>query len=505
MKKDIKVISFILLLAVLLPSFVACGGKAEFNKLDDRGKAAYIIENTNSHYKNKLKQVGDFSYTIEGTADDVDIKMEVSGTSARAVSDADSDKMKFSNVTKMKVLTQTEKDSESEEYTETIAFGNGFMYMGYDTDKTDGTDVYLKSALSAKEFSDFLESSDIFPKDPNYAELCDNVTVTSAGLGSRYIIKITHGPDNPKEDLTRITNDLTSAFGIRFDLVSLDMEYTVDARNLLIKTIKVKYVSETPKFDNDQLRLTYESTLTVDNPGVSDLTVDNEKNYTETGDLRYAFYLSQKLNGLISAESAGYTVTSKSKVNADGTAMSNTEETDVINCGYKNDIYVYSIDAKANFYGQNIEMDIIYNGSQQKVKQKGTPAQTTATNEIVARMFLINILNTVLISPSEIKGIEVTDTSNDVITVEMDLVFGDRYVERLKSASLPIDLMYNKSVKMTVEYDKSMDAKSVILKLSTDYEYDGKNYHVSIFTIVGSFKNGNVSSIKPVKPNESEA
>ncbi len=503
MKKIIKVTSVILLFAMLLPSLISCGN-AEFNKLDDRGKAAYIINKTNEHYKNSLKQSGDFTCVIEGKAGGVDIKIELDGSSKRAVSDADGDKMKFVNVTTVKSQNRTGDDKKTENYTETTAFQNGFMYMGYDTDKEGAPDIRLKSALSAKDFSEFLTKSDIFPSEPNYAEICDNVTVSSAALGTRYVIKITHSKDNQKDELTRVTNELTSAFGIRFDLVNLEIEYTVDASKLVIKSAKVKYVTETPDFGDDQLRMTYEGTVNLGNPGTGDLKIDNEKDYSETGDLRYAFLLSEKLTGLISAERAGYKVTSKSTVKAGGKTMSNSEETDVINCGYKNDVYVYSINAKANLYGQNVEMDITYNGVQQKVDVKGAPNQTTATNEIVARMFLINILNTVLISPGEVSGVNIIGTQNGVTTVELELVFGDRYVERLKSASLPVNLMKNRLVKITAEYDAEMNVKSATLKLSTDYEHNGQKYDVNILTIVNSFGEGKLTGITPVKPKSIE-
>jgi hypothetical protein len=149
-------------------------------------------------------------------------------------------------------------------------------------------------------------------------------------------------------------------------------------------------------------------------------------------------------------------------------------------------------------------MDITYNGVQQKVDVKGAPNQTTATNEIVARMFLINILNTVLISPGEVSDVNVIGTENGVTTVELTLVFGDRYVERLKSASLPVDLMENRSVKITAEYDAEMNVKSASLKLSTDYEYNGQRYDVKIFTIVNAFKEGKLTGITPVKPKSIE-
>lgn len=503
MKKTAKFTSFILIFAMLLPSLIACGN-AEFGKLDERGKASYIIENTNEHYKSSLKQSGDFTCVIEGKAGGVDMKIELDGSSKRAASDADGDKMKFVNVTTVRSQTQTGDDKKTENYTETTAFQNGYMYMGYDTDKEDAPDVLLKSAVSAKDYSEFLKKTELFPTEPNYAELCDNVTISSAALGTRYVIKLTHGKENPKEEITKVTNELTSAFGIRFDLVSLEIEYTVDASKLLIKSAKVRYVTETPKFGDDQLRMTYEGTVNLGNPGAGDFKIDKEKDYTETGDLRYAFILSKKLTGLIPAENAGYTVTSKATVMSGGKTMSSSDEVDVINCGYKNGIYVYSIDAKANLYGQNVEMDITYNGAQQKIDVKGAPNQTTATNEIVARMFLINILNLMLVSPGEVSDVNVIGTQNGVTTVELALVFGEKYDERLKSASLPVDLMENRTVTITAEYDAEMNVKSATLKLSTDYEYNGQKYDVKIFTIVNSFKEGKLTGITPVKPKSVE-
>ena len=109
-----------------------------------------------------------------------------------------------------------------------------------------------------------------------------------------------------------------------------------------------------------------------------------------------------------------------------------------------------------------------------------------------------------LVSPGEVSDVNVIGTENGVTTVELDLVFGDRYVERLKSASLPVELMENKSVKITAEYDSEMNVKSATLKLNTDYEYNGQKYDVNIFTIVNSFKEGKLTGITPVKPKSAE-
>ena len=109
-----------------------------------------------------------------------------------------------------------------------------------------------------------------------------------------------------------------------------------------------------------------------------------------------------------------------------------------------------------------------------------------------------------LVSPGEVSDVNVIGTENGVPTVELDLVFGDRYVERLKSASLPVELIENRSVKITAEYDSEMNVKSATLKLSTDYEYNGQKYDVNIFTIVNSFKEGKLTGITPVKPKSAE-
>ena len=459
MKKYARITSFIILLSMLLSSMISCSDEnAAFEKMNDREKAAYVLKKTDTFYKKNVEQLSEMSCEIEGEVNGVAIKMEINGTSTRTVTNSDTDKMRFVSVSEVKSVTHTGTEKETENYTETTAFIDGYMYMGYDTDKNNGTDVYLKSALTADDFSDFLKKSGLVSDEPEYSQICDKVTV--------------------KEELTKVTNELTSSFGIKFDLVSFELEYTVDAKKLIITEVKHKFVTQTPKFGNDQLRFTYESVINTSAPQSSEPTIENADNYVETGDLRYTHFLSNKLNGLISADSVGYTLTSKSEMSGNGIVLSTSEETDLINCGYKDSIYVYSIDAKANFEGQKIDMSIIYNGAQQKIAISGSTSQSTDTNEIVARMYIINILNLVLISPNDVTNVAVKDTVDDVTTVEFELAFGEKYINRMKAA-VPSDKISNTSAKITAEFNKDMDVISVSFKMSADSAYAGYTYTIN--------------------------
>lgn len=504
MKRQVRITSFILLLSILLYSLISCGGKnSAFEKMDDREKAKYIVEKTDEYYEKSIEQQATLSCEIEGEVNGIAIKMEIDGTSERTVTNAKTDKMRYVSVSKMKSVTRTGTEKETENYTETSAFIDGYMYMGYDTDKKDGKDVYLKSALSAADFYDFLESSGIKSDEPEYSQICDNVAVTLSDDGKTYNVKITHGAENVKEELTKVTNELTASFGIKFALVSFELEYTVDAKKLIITEVRSKYVTETPKFGNDVLRLTCESVISSSAPQAGEPTLDGIENYTQTGDLRYTHFLSNRLNGLISADSVGYTLTSNSKMSGNGIELSTSEETDVINCGYKDGIYVYSIDAKANFEGQKIDMSVIYNGAQQKIAVSGGTSQSTDTNEIVARMYLINILNLVLISPNDVTSVEVKNTEGDVTTVEFELAFGERYINRIKAA-VPSDKISNAYARVTAEFDKDMNVINVSLTMSADSAYAGYTYTIKGDTLIKDFRDGDVSGVTAVKPGSSD-
>ena len=215
MKRQVRITSFILLLSILLSSLISCGGKnAAFEKMDDREKAKYIVEKTDEDYEKSVEQLATLSCEIEGEVNGVAIKMELDGTATRTVTNANTDKMRYVSVSEVKSVTRTGTEKETENYTETSAFIDGYMYMGYDTDKKDGKDVYLKSALSAADFYTFLESSGIKSDEPEYSQICDNVAVTLSDDGKTYKVKITHGAENVKEELTKVTNELTSSFGI---------------------------------------------------------------------------------------------------------------------------------------------------------------------------------------------------------------------------------------------------------------------------------------------------
>lgn len=504
MKKLIRATSFILLISILLSALISCGSdKSAFNKMDDREKAKYIVEKTDEYYKKGVEQLAEMTCEIEGEVNGVAIKMSMDGTSTTTVANAESDKMRFVSVSDFKAVTRTGTESENKSYTETTAFIDGYMYMGYDTIDVTDSDVYLKSALSAEDFTSFLEKSGIVTNDPAYESICDNVTVTLSEDGKTYTVKITHGPENVKEEITEITNKLTSSFGIKFDLVSFELEYTVDAKKLIVTSYKTKFETETPKFGNDQLKLTYENTVSTSAPKSDEPTIENMDDYIETGDLRYTHFLSNKLHSLISADSVGYTLTSKSEMSSNGITLSTSEETDIINCGYNNDIYVYLIDAKANFEGQKYDMTISYNGAQQKIAVSDGTTQSVDTNEIVARMYLTNILNLVLVSPSDVTNVTVKDTVNDVTTVEFELTFGDKYLDRIK-AMVPSNDISNTSAKITAEFDKDMNVVSVTFAMSADSTYVGYTYSIKGNTIIKDFKDGDVSSITPVKPGSSD-
>lgn len=502
MKKSIRAMSMLLLFAMLATMLAACD-TADFAKMTDREKAAYIIEKTDNYYKNGVEQTAEISCEIDGSVSDVAVKIRLDGTTKRTVTNAESDKMKFINVTEAKSVTHTGTEKETENYTDTTAFVDGYMYMGHDTDNENGQDVFLKSPISASDFSDFLKSSGLMTEEPKYAEICDNVTVTLSEDRKSYIVRISHGKENVKDELTKVTNELTASFGIKFDLVSFELEYTVDAKKLTVSEIKTVFETETPQFKNDKINFKYEAVIAMSTPRSDDIAIESIEGYIETGDLRYAQFLSNKLNGLVSADSIGYTLTSNSKMSSSGIVLSTSEETDLINCGYKDGIYVYSIDAKANFEGQKIDMSIIYNGAQQKIAVSGSTSQSTDTNEIVARMYLINILNLVLISPNDVTSVAVKDTTGDVTTVEFDIAFGERYIDRIKAA-VPSDKISNTSAKITAEFDKDMNVISVSFAMSADSAYAGYTYTIKGETIIKSFKDGDVSGITTVKPGSSE-
>ena len=502
MKRIMRATSAFLIFAMLASMLAACD-TAAFSKMTDREKAKYIVEKTDEYYQKSIAQSAEISCEIEGEVNGVAIKMEIDGISKRTVTDDGTDKMRFVNVSDVKSVTHTGTEKETENYTETSAFIDGYMYMGYTTDKKNEPDVHLKSPLTASEFSDFLKAAKIVTDDPDYAEICDNVTVTLSEDKKTYTVKITHGKENVKEELTKLTNEVTSSFGIKFDLVSFDLEYTVNAKDLIITNVKIKFVTETPKFGTDQLKLTYESEIKSAKPTSDEPALENTDKYTETGDLRYAYFLSNKLNGLIPADNVGYTLISRSNMSAAGTVLSTSEETDTVNCGYKNGIYVYSIDAVSNFEGQKLDMSIIYNGAQQKIAIKNGASQATDTNEIVARMFLINMLNPLLISANDVSSVTVKGTANDVTTVEFELVFGDRYLDKIKAA-VPSNQISNTSAKITAEFDKDMNVISVHFTMSADSYYAGYTYNIKTETVIKDFKDGDLSAVTPVKPGSSD-
>lgn len=504
MKKIIRTTSLFLLFAILLSSLISCGGdKSAFEKMDDREKVKYAVEKTDKYYEKSLQQHAEISCEVTGEVNGVAIKMEIDGTSTRTVTNGDTDKMRYVNVSEVKSVTRTGTEKETENYKDVTAFIDGYMYMGHDTDKKNTPDTFLKSPISADDFTDFFKKSQIVTEEPDYWQICDNVTVTLSEDGKIYTVRITHGADNVNEELTKVTNELTSSFGIKFDLVSLELEYTVDAKKLIISEGKIKFETETPKFGDDQLKFTYESVITSDIPEESEPTIENIDNYVETGDLRYAQFLINRLNGLISADSIGYTLISSAEAESGGQVVSELEETDKINCGYKNGIYVYSIDANANMAGQEYDIDLIYNGSQQKVSITGGGSQTTETNEILARMYLINLLNPVLITTGDITSVTVKETKDDVTTVEFKLVFGDKFAERFESMGLSADIT-NGSARMIVEFDKDMNVISVKFKVSGDCVTMGQSFSIKGETILKDFTDGDVSAINPVKYGSSD-
>lgn len=503
MKKLTKATSIILLFAMLLSAMVSCGNdNSEFEKLDDRQKAVYVVEKTDEYYKNSVEQIAAISCEIDGTINGIAMKMELDGTAKRIVTNDGTDKMRYINSSEVKSVTRTGTEKDTENYTDLTAFADGYMYMGYTTDRDGEPDIYLKSPVSANEFSDFLKKANIESEDVKYAEICDNVAVTLSEDGKTYSIKITHGSDNVKEELTKLTNEITRAsFGIKFDLVSFELEYTVDAKTLVITKHKIKFVTETPKFGTDQLKLTYESEIT-NKKAEKEPTIENLANYTETGDLRYAYFLSNRLKGLISAESVGYTMESKSEAKS-GSQNESLSETDVINCGFKNNTYVYSIDANAVLSGQKVDMSIVYNGAQQKIAVKGGASQSTDTNEIIARMYLMNILNPVLYSANDVTGITVKGTENDVTTVEFEFVLDDRFENRFASLGIAAEIS-NGSVKMTVKFDKEMNVTYVHYKMSGEAKTMGQTIRMEGETILKDFAAGDVSGITTVKPGSSD-
>jgi hypothetical protein len=113
------------------------------------------------------------------------------------------------------------------------------------------------------------------------------------------------------------------------------------------------------------------------------------------------------------------------------------------------------------------------------------------------------MLNPLLISANDVSSVTVKGTANDVTTVEFELVFGDRYLDKIKAA-VPSNQISNTSAKITAEFDKDMNVISVSFAMSADSAYAGYTYTIKGETIIKSFKDGDVSGITTVKPGSSE-
>ena len=88
-------------------------------------------------------------------------------------------------------------------------------------------------------------------------------------------------------------------------------------------------------------------------------------------------------------------------------------------------------------------------------------------------------------------------------TVEFELVFGDRYLDKIKAA-VPSNQISNTSAKITAEFDKDMNVISVHFTMSADSYYAGYTYNIKTETVIKDFKDGDLSAVTPVKPGSSD-
>ena len=496
MKNFIRATSAFLLFAMLATMLAACNGDP-LKSLTDREKAELIMEKTNAAYSDKLVQTSEFSQVVEGTINAVETKTEISGSAKRTVLDATKDTMSTLNVQNLKISAMTGGVGVTKKYVSTSGYADGYMFTGYDSENADETDIFLKSKLDSKDYFPYLKKTEQEIGDLDYTSLCETVSVKLSDDKKSYVLRFEQSAGEENTEIEDMINVFTKSFGVRFKLVSFELECIADSETCVIYESDAKIVAESDKFGEDVLRFTYIIKSSSSLPNEADaVKPESLDSYTETGDLRFCGILSAHINNIISSNNIQFHFYTSQKITSYSETVSQYSEADTVNCGIKNDTYVQYI--KAGSFPNNYI--ITFNGTEQTVSQ-GNNVVNNPMTELGARMYLSSILGNLPVSPEEFISVNNKGKVDGGILVEFDLIITDLSKQIFARFGYASEIK-NASLKLSATFDEEMNVLSAKTELFGQVDVNGKTHTIRVENKIYSFSEADLSQVRVPRPKK---
>lgn len=517
MKKFIRTTSFILLLAMLLSSLLACegnngndvkpdsttsaeGSTVQAEQQADMELVRKIEDSTSKHYAGNLWQESVINQKIEGKMTGNFATVEYTAKILHVDMSVDSENIQTLMIQDVENKSTNDFGSSTKEYTVTKAYSDGYMYYGYESEDRS---VFHKSILTSDVYQSYYKEYDSGIEEPEYSEACESVTVKLSEDEKTYTITYEQSRKSESEEINTLANRLTESFGAEFDLISFTYEVVADAQTLVITSAKTTVKSIYAEGDDELLHTyTMEATLSRPEEGFS-TKPENPDSYVITGDLRYVEIASKKLSEIVTSDNIGFTFTATSSQGVDYNVKETASETTRIDSGLKNGIYVHYI-TQSTKRGSTKKTNVYtFNGVQQKIKLEGSAESiTTDMTEAGARTYVSSFIGNIDITPSDIDAINVETTAKGYAYVDFYLEFDLSLYDSL-FASLGTKAKFGYE-KVRFAFDNTGRLMNASYEFYVETLYRSQKCYVKTEEKIAGFGDADLSKITPIKPGSSE-
>lgn len=520
MKKSVKSMSFIIIIAMLLSSLFACEKTSNDPPTvdpavtsDEESTAAVtepafdaellekIEDSTEQHYSKGYRQESLLKQRVEGTMSGNRAEFEYTAKTLDICVTTGNEGITTLMTQEVEQKTKSDIEDVTERYTVTKAYSDGTMYYGY---KSDEKSTFLKSKIEMEDYVAHHAEYESGIEEPNYADVCEEITLELSDDKKTYIVTFAQSRKTESEVLNAFVNQLTEGFGTEFDLISFSYELIADAETLVVSEINVN-IKTIYAEDNDELLHTYTMSATITSPQEDiNTTPENAEGYVETGDLRYVDLVSEKLAKIPLSDNISLKYTGSTVYKYSSSEEQMYREETVVNAGVKNGVYVQHIKQKLKNYGSNEQNNVyVFNGIQQKIYlSSSVETSSDDMTEVGAKTFLAALLSNISLTPSDISSINVNKTPKGYAYVDFYLHFEksdyDYLFTSLKTQAT------DGYIKIYAALDNTGRLMNAKYEFCVKSKYMGRDISIVTEYKIASIGEADLEDVTPVKPGSSE-
>jgi hypothetical protein len=406
MKKTTKLALFLLTFSLILSVFVACNSETlaerterEIANMTDREKSDYFSNKSDEYYKNGLTSIQKIEGTMSGKMMGVEMTSRLEGTETKTEKNFGKEDMSFISVSEFKTTTEVMNEKQSESYTKTEAFHDGYMYYSYVTDSSDANKSYLKSLCTAEEYADYRTSANERDPDVDITKDCKNVSVKKSEDGKLWVLTFSDPEYSEASSIQKFAKAFAS-LPVELTVEEFSATLSVDVMTNALISSEMEIAFSADESDCEvSLEIKASTTYALPAPDANFLP-ENHSNYTETGCIIDAYYALYALDDVISSNDASMELSTITKIDViqggQTFTASSYKETDEINYLRENGVFKYYITADVETASGNQavaqKLAVDYDGIKQKIYVDGILNSSTDQGQATAKNFIFTTL-----------------------------------------------------------------------------------------------------------------